>query len=345
MQDHPYPSPELVANWSALLDGELPSDLERTLMAEIEAHPESAAFIEGQRRFNDAISSVMNAGLDRSLSASLRLKMLASIKQEANLLGKSGVTAPALRALPPNLPSQTTLGRRVSMGWALSGMAAMLVIGLAIGALVLGSGTGANTGGNVVVNDGTQAGPVVASTSPDSIPQYRRLEVFGGLGSKLMLNLGSKSEEVEAYARSHGYDLPIPTHPGVNGEGEMKPVNFTEGTIEGLPYTAFTMCGGLATNTVTPSTDVKVDECPSRGKLERVVLFIVEGDLRPSCAKIDERSHWMSCMPGKAFAARWDPKCNRTYLLYVPGNVEPERVRELAEPLVTLDAGMSSGLK
>jgi len=343
MQDHPYPSPELVANWSALLDGELPTDLERTLMAEIEAHPESAAFIEGQRRFNDAISTVMNAGLDRSLSASLRLKMLASIKQEANLLGKSGGTAPALRALQPIAPSQPTLERRVSMGWALSGMAAMLVIGLAIGALVLGSGTGANSGGNVVVNDGTQTGPVVASTNPDSIPQYRRLEVFGGVGSKLMLNLGSKSEEVEAYARSHGYDRPIPTHPGVNGEGEMKPVNFTEGTIEGLPYTAFTMCGGPAKKANLNGT--AVDECPSIGKLERVVLFIVEGDLRPSCAKIDERSQWMSCMPGKAFAARWDPKSNRTYLLYVPGNVEPERVRELAEPLVTLDAGTPSGLK
>jgi hypothetical protein len=329
MTDTNYPSDELVRHWCALLDGELPPEQAARLMAEVDANPASKRFLEAQRKFNAAIGdSLAPAGAAR-LPIEIKLQIHANIATAARESSK-----PQLR-LVNNPSSAVSQLRRIGLGWNLAGMAAMLIIGLTIGALAFAP-TNPSDSGSLTAIGGNQ---VVVPGAPQVTPELVRLETFGGKANELMLNIGAPPDRIEAFAKEVGYSQPLPHHPGNDHVKPMGPVSIHSGTLDGHNYFAVTLCTGPQGAKEAPTNPTSPNECPTKGALQRVVVFIVDGNLKPDCASIDEKKCWKKTMVGHSYLARWDEAAKKTYLVYVPGNLTEDRMREIAEPLLLSASG------
>lgn len=331
MTDTNHPSQELLRHWCALLDGELPQEQANRLWAEVDAHPESRRFIDAQKRFNQSLAAAMSSSVPSRLPLDLKLQIQSSLDQADRDSAKPGLR---LVSDPKSTVSQI---RRIGLGWNLAGMAAMLIIGLIIGALAFAPKDPAESGSRVAQQNDLPA--------PQFSPEIVRLETFGGKATELMLNMGASSDRIQSFAREVGFDAPLPRHPGNDHVKPMVPVNIHSGNIEGFSYLAVTLCTGLQGAKDAPEHPKEFNECPTRGALQRVVVFIVDGNLKPGCAMVDDKKCWKKCMVGHSYLAKWDEAAKKTYLVYVPGALPEDRMREIAEPLLLSASVSGSPLK
>ncbi len=321
------PSNELVAKWSALLDGELPAEDASRLHSE----PGAGKFLQGQGRFNSALKHAMTEDLPGFASPDL----MASIR--ANIQAESKADSPSLSVIRS--------GKSRIMNQPALRYAATLLIGLLAGWAIFGdlgiSGRGGSpdptarntqSENHVVLGAGAGQADATAQMSEVDRERHEFLTLLSGKATDLGRELGSTDlEAIEKSAIESHFPISIPKYDAkVEDCKGMRPVHLSSGKIRDKSFHAITFCAGP----VKMNGDDVNFISPTKGKLNRIVMVVVDGDLRTSCSKQCPSGTWAACDPNRALVAKYDKANDRTFLVFVPGQCSEERARQMAEPLL-----------
>jgi hypothetical protein len=304
---------------------------------------------QSEARFEEALKHAMCEGLPPTMPPELRARIAAALAAEAKAGDDPAHTGGIFDTTTEQsrlrvLPGGERLRRSLAwIGWP-AAVAAALVVGMVMGSVW--SGRTSAEGPRAADNSGD--GPKPSKSSMEVIvppvaggtPKVP-LDVVSAKAAALMLTLGTEAHgELEGYAKQISFKHAIPEK--VTPEGgvcsSLTPVAIAAGDVSGVHYDAVVFCSGI----------VKIgdeNKIPGAGKLVRVVMFMLDGDVLPKPCRVDATGSWLAHYAGFTYVARYLKSRDMTLLISVPGEADEARARALAEPLLTMESGGTVGTK
>jgi hypothetical protein len=267
---------------------------------------EARRFVAGQKRYNEALRGALDAG---TADTGLRDRLRMTLAAEAGVMQSN-----QLRRIAGE---KQRAGWR-SIAWPI-GVAAALVIGLFVGSMFNRGGSG-------------EPEPVTPTAAIALASGHVSLDDLSQVSSSLMLVLGTReNDKLSEYAKSIGLKHAIPAYAPKQSCKMMAPVSVQAGEVGGVRYEAVCFCAGVLD-----------EECavkrPGTGRLDRLVLFFFEGDAVPPGAACDKTGVWCQRGSGHIVFARYCKESNTTCVVSLPGDRPEERAREMASPLLSVEA-------
>jgi|GEM_PF-6964406 len=342
--------------WCALLDGELSDEQADNLRDVIAEDEELTRAFKSQRLFDQTLKRMLcerfsSEGLPDSCLQGIRAA-LQDVDDEQ--LARNTRTIPQLAGnvgLQQRKPSRTTIrsiraqasvpvrGRVYAITSKFRtgpGIAALFLFTLGLG-LMLGALWQPFESAQVAppsnrVDAGISTTTLVKINT--DLPEHTRTLLHGLVahGNDMILRLGSgRLEDVEAQSVAVGFQNSLPNerqYPRWH-EHKMVPANVSVGEIDGLRFEAVCFCTGNV------GDDIENYGIKSSGPvLRRCVLFILEGDQLAEFKPQDGSAFAVLDAMNFTAICKYDPKLNKTCLVYTPIASSAEEAKELAAPLL-----------